>query len=120
MVTDLLNFTLENDYKQIEDLYLHDSELEKIMVDYKKKEIRFLFHTAKISQVTSKRIEFIFERVNDFICPMREPWGSGFYIHSVSVEKTTDDYLKVTFLLNSGDEISCKAELVKTNASLLN
>lgn len=109
------SFSIRDNYKEIENLYLHDSELDVVSVDYKSKEVKILFKTPVINEGPSKRIEFTFVQVNDFHCPMKEPWGSGFYLHSLSVEKLSNLHLKTTFLLNSGDEVTCTAKLVKTS-----
>jgi hypothetical protein len=47
---------------------------------------------------------------------MNEPWGSGVNLHSLSVD-LENTLIKTTLVLNSGDEITCIAELLKTNAS---
>jgi hypothetical protein len=111
----VLQFDINN-YKEIEQLYVHDSELEEVKVDYVNKEVRLNLLTAKIKELPQKQVKFIFRGVADFHVPMNEPWGSGFYLHSISVEEE-NTLIKTTFVLNSGDEISCVAQSVKTDAS---
>jgi hypothetical protein len=109
----LLEFSINN-HKEIEQLYVHDSELKEIVVDYANKEVRVNLLTAQINELPQKQVEFIFQKVTDVHVPMNEPWGSGFYLHSILVEEA-NTRIKTTLELNSGDEITCIAELVKTS-----
>ena len=109
----LLEFS-SNNFKEIEQLYIHDSELKKIMVDYANKEARVNLLSPQINELPQKPVEFIFQGVTDVHIQMKEPWGSGIYLHSFSVEKT-NSLIKTTFELNSGDVITCISELIKTD-----
>lgn len=111
----MLQFDINN-YKEIKQLYLHDSELKEVKVDYINKEVRVNLLTAKIKGLPQKQVRFIFRGVTDFHVPINEPWGSGFYLHSITVEEE-NNLIKTTFMLNSGDEISCVAQLVKTDTT---
>lgn len=70
-----------------------------------------MFHQIQLS--------LFLKNAYNFHCSMKEPWGGGYYLLSVSVEKVTDVHLRTTLLLNSGDKITFVSETVKTNASCL-
>jgi hypothetical protein len=111
----MLQFSIYN-FKEIEQIYIHDSELKGILVDYANKEVRVNLLSAQIKDIPQKQVEFIFHKVSYVHVPMNEPWGSGVNLHSLSVV-LENTLIKTTLVLNSGDEITCLAELVKTNAS---
>jgi hypothetical protein len=71
--------------------------------------------TAATSEKTSQNVKFLFEQVSDLHVPIKEPWGSGFYIHYLEVEIAEDNQIKTSIILNSGDIVKCIATLLKTN-----
>jgi hypothetical protein len=109
----LLEFSINN-YKEIEQLYLHDSELKRIIVDYADKKVRVNLLTVQTNQIPQKQVEFIFQGVTDVHIPINEPWGSGFYVSTISVERE-NALIRTRLELNSGDEITCISELIKTD-----
>jgi hypothetical protein len=70
-------FSVDN-YNEIENIYLHDSELREITMNYCKKEVGLYLVTAATSEKTSQNVKFLFEQVSDIHVPIKEPWGSGF------------------------------------------
>jgi hypothetical protein len=105
-------FSVDN-YNEIENIYLHDSELREITINYCKKEVGLYLVTATTSDKPSQNVKFIFEQVSDIHVPIKEPWGSGFYIHSLEIELAEDNQIKTSIILNSGDIVKCIATLIK-------
>ncbi|MDF2652294.1 MAG: hypothetical protein K0Q73_8099 [Paenibacillus sp.] len=67
----MTTYTVDN-YKEIENIYLHDSELCEID-NYFKKEVSLILVTAATSIKPSKNVKFIFEQVSDIHVPINEP-----------------------------------------------
>lgn len=105
-----------NNYGKLKDFYLHDSELQNIMVNYNKKEIEINLITATNLDTNTREIKLFFNGVRNLHVPMLEPWGSGFYINSIDLE-VEEDYIKTIITLNSGDEIKCDSETIETDYS---
>ncbi|MDU0205410.1 hypothetical protein RQP52_30485 [Paenibacillus sp. PFR10] len=101
-----------DNYKGIENIYLHDGELREICINYFKKEVNLILVTAATRSIPSQNIKFLFEQVSDIHVPIKEPWGSGFYIHSLEVE-LVENQIKTNIILNSGDIVKCIATLLK-------
>lgn len=62
----------------MEQLNIHDSELEEIIVEYTNKEVKVNLKSAIVGELPMTHLEFIFQEVTDFHVPINEPWGSGF------------------------------------------
>jgi hypothetical protein len=107
----MTTYSIDN-YKEIENIYLHDSELREIIINYFKKEVSLILVTAATSSKPSQNVKFLFEQVSDTHVPIKEPWGSGYYIHSLEVE-LDEDQIKPNIILNSGDFVRCIATLLK-------
>ena len=105
-----------NNYDKLKDIYLHDSELQDILVNYSQKEIEINLRTATNQDTNTREIKLFFKEVRNLHVPMLEPWGSGFYINSIDLE-VEDEYIKTTITLNSGDEIRCVSETIETDYS---
>lgn len=107
----MTTYSVDN-FHEIENIYLHDSELREIVINYFKKEVSLILVTAATSSKSSQNVKFLFEQVSDIHVPIKEPWGSGFYIHSLEVE-LAEDRIKTNIILNSGDIVKCIATLLK-------
>jgi hypothetical protein len=93
---------------------LHDAELQPITVDYGNKQVRLGLNLPKIAEYPSKRLSILFKDVLEVFIPFEEPWGSGYYIHSVSCEGAENKRSFITcFYLNSGDVIKITAERIQ-------
>lgn len=54
-----------NNYKKIKKIYLHDYELQNILVNYSKKEIDINLRTVTNQDTNTKKIELFFIEVRD-------------------------------------------------------
>ena len=107
-------YTLEN-YQDLNSLYLHDSELKDIIVDYNSKELIInLLDSDK--KKYSFNIKFYFFFIECF-----EPWGEGIYIDSFSIahhcHESGIECIKMELLLNSGDKLKILAKEICTKIS---
>lgn len=102
---------------KIQDVYLHDAEIDKITCDYYTHRIEIPVKLGEKKNCGKKAV-LIFEGVQYVDISLNEPWGSGIYINEVSVIDGTEitnrlvDYQPnkecfcLRILLNSGDRIN--------------
>ncbi|NIK70247.1 MULTISPECIES: hypothetical protein [unclassified Paenibacillus] len=110
----MANYSLDN-YHEIENIYLHDSELQEITINYRGKEVSLKLVTAVTRENPSQTVEFLFEQVSYIHVPIKEPWGSGFYIFSIEAELAEDNRIITSVILNSGDIVKCISVSIRTS-----
>lgn len=102
MIFNISNFT------DMEQLYLHDAELQSISVGYKEKTVTIALVTASVQESQVRNVTLVFREVCDVNVPIHEPWGEGYYVFDVEADKNPNHANRFTTLitLNSGDVIT--------------
>jgi hypothetical protein len=96
----------KKEIKEIQNINFHDAEIAKIICDYYEGTVEMPI----IMDNTHRYAALLrFESMLHIEVNRKEPWGPGMYISSVDEEDVEGDYFKVSFLLNSGDEVNIVA-----------
>ena len=94
-------------------MYLHDAEISDVCINY-------VDHIVVIPLKLNRPIsggffaELLFSDIKQVNIDIYEPWGSGFYINNINIERIKEmkDYLKIIIQMNSGDAICIVAKEV--------
>ncbi|WP_240414934.1 hypothetical protein [Paenibacillus periandrae] len=95
-------FNIEN-CKDLANVYLHDAEIDFVLIQYKEQIVQVKLRTAIHEEILSRQLTMRFSSVHDIHIPIKEPWGEGFYINTVYAERDNDSAFRTCLELNSGD-----------------